>query len=75
MRENIEVVLEMKKISKEKQKKKVEQLLEEFRLTHVRNSLGYTLSGGERRRIEIARTIANDQVLFYLMNPLLELIR
>lgn len=67
--ENIEVVLEMKKISKEKQKKKVEQLLEEFKLTHVRNSLGYALSGGERRRIEIARTIANDPSFILLDEP------
>lgn len=67
--ENIEVVLEMKKMSKEKQKKKVEQLLEEFKLTHVRNSLGYALSGGERRRIEIARTIANDPSFILLDEP------
>ena len=67
--ENIEVVLEMKKISKEKQKKKVEQLLQKFKLTHVRNSLGYALSGGERRRIEIARTIANDPSFILLDEP------
>ena len=67
--ENIEVVLEMKKISKEKQKKKVEQLLQKFKLTHVRNSQGYALSGGERRRIEIARTIANDPSFILLDEP------
>ena len=58
--ENIEVVLEMKGISKKEQRETVHRLLEEFKLTHVRDSLGYALSGGERRRIEIARTIANN---------------
>ena len=58
--ENIEVVLEMKDMSKKEQKETVHRLLEEFKLTHVKDSLGYALSGGERRRIEIARTIANN---------------
>ncbi len=67
--ENIEVVLEMKKISKKKQKETVDRLLEEFKLTHVRDSLGYSLSGGERRRIEIARTIANNPSFILLDEP------
>lgn len=67
--ENISVVLEMKNISKNKQKLIIDDLLEEFKLTHVRNSLGYALSGGERRRIEIARTIANNPSFILLDEP------
>ena len=43
--------------------------MEEFKLTHVRKSLGYSLSGGERRRIEIARTIANNPSFILLDEP------
>ena len=67
--ENIEVVLEMKGISKKEQRETVHRLLEEFKLTHVRDSLGYALSGGERRRIEIARTIANNPSFILLDEP------
>ncbi|MGB0405075.1 MAG: LPS export ABC transporter ATP-binding protein, partial [Fusobacterium sp.] len=67
--ENIYVVLEMKNISKEEQEKKVKELLEEFKLTHVAKSYGYSLSGGERRRVEIARTIANDPDFILLDEP------
>ena len=67
--ENISVVLEMKNIAKNKQQSIIESLLEEFKLTHVRNSLGYALSGGERRRIEIARTIANNPSFILLDEP------
>ena len=67
--ENIEVVLEMKDMSKKEQKETVHRLLEEFKLTHVKDSLGYALSGGERRRIEIARTIANNPSFILLDEP------
>lgn len=67
--ENISVVLEMKNIPKNKQKKMIDSLLEEFKLTHVRTSLGYALSGGERRRVEIARTIANNPSFILLDEP------
>ena len=67
--ENIEVVLEMKGISKKEQRETVHRLLEEFKLTHVKDSLGYALSGGERRRIEIARTIANNPSFILLDEP------
>lgn len=67
--ENIELVLEMKNITKQKQKEILDSLLEEFKLTHVRKSLGYALSGGERRRIEIARTIANNPNFILLDEP------
>lgn len=67
--ENIYVVLEMKNIPKEEQDKKVKELLEEFKLTEVSKSYGYSLSGGERRRVEIARTIANDPDFILLDEP------
>jgi lipopolysaccharide export system ATP-binding protein len=67
--ENISAVLQMKKISPAGIKEIVDKLLEEFKLTHVRKSLGYSLSGGERRRIEIARTIANNPSFILLDEP------
>lgn len=67
--ENISVVLEMKNIPRSKQQSMIDSLLEEFKLSHVRNSLGYALSGGERRRIEIARTIANNPNFILLDEP------
>ena len=56
--DNIKAVLEMTDFSKEYQAERVEALIEEFRLQKVRKSLGIQLSGGERRRTEIARAVA-----------------
>lgn len=67
--DNIKAVLQMTKLTKEQQREKLESLIEEFRLQKVRKSLGDTLSGGERRRTEIARCLAIDPKFIMLDEP------
>ncbi len=67
--DNIKAVLEMTKLSKAEQKEKLESLIEEFRLHKVRKSNGDTLSGGERRRTEIARALATSPNFILLDEP------
>jgi len=67
--DNIAAILEMMPYSKEEQKQRLEELIEEFSLGHVRKNLGHNLSGGEKRRTEIARSLASNPSFILLDEP------
>jgi lipopolysaccharide export system ATP-binding protein len=69
VRQNLESVLEFHSVSKAEIKSRADQLIEEFRLTHVVNGKGYSLSGGERRRVEIARALITRPKFILLDEP------
>ncbi len=66
---NIMAILQLQSFSRVQRKEKLEQLLEDFRITHIRKSMGYMLSGGERRRCEIARALASNPKFILLDEP------
>ncbi len=67
--DNLMAIAETLKISKSKRKERVDSLLEELNITHIRKNLGYNLSGGERRRTEITRALMTDPKFILLDEP------
>lgn len=67
--DNIRAVLQFRNMSRRQRKERLEELLKELDISHLRNNKAYTLSGGERRRVEITRTLVNEPKFILLDEP------
>ncbi len=67
--ENVLAILETRKVDRRERKRRLDELLEELSISHLRKSKGYTLSGGERRRLEITRALVQDPKFMLLDEP------
>ena len=67
--ENILAILELQELTREKMNARLEELLQELGISHIRNNPAISLSGGERRRVEIARCLASDPAFILLDEP------